>query len=532
MKTKQNIARKLSRVVLLSTLVLSSATPISAAFAETPTKPKAAQTEKKPEKKPENSNSEAAKKALNDYIWGLQYDKLNILTHQGEKLKNHSSREAFHRPGEYVVIEKKKQSISNATSKLSVSSANDDRIFPGALLKADQSLLENLPTLIPVNRGKTTISVNLPGLKNGESNLTVENPSNSTVRTAVNNLVEKWIQKYSKTHAVPARMQYESISAQSMSQLQAKFGADFSKVGAPLNVDFSSVHKGEKQVFIANFRQVYYTASVDSPNSPSALFGSGITPTDLINRGVNSKTPPVYVSNVSYGRAMYVKFETTSKSTKVQAAIDAVVKGAKLKAGTEYENILKNTKITAVVLGGNPGEASKVITGNIDTLKDLIQKGSNFSAQSPAVPISYTTSFVKDNSIATIQNNTDYIETKVTSYKDGALTLNHDGAFVARFYVYWEELGHDADGYETIRSRSWSGNGYNRGAHYSTTLRFKGNVRNIRVKVLGATGLAWEPWRLIYSKNDLPLVPQRNISTWGTTLHPQFEDKVVKDNTD
>ena len=315
MKTKQNIARKLSRVVLLSTLVLSSAAPISAAFAETPTKPKAAQTEKKPEKKPENSNSEAAKKALNDYIWGLQYDKLNILTHQGEKLKNHSSREAFHRPGEYVVIEKKKQSISNATSKLSVSSANDDRIFPGALLKADQSLLENLPTLIPVNRGKTTISVNLPGLKNGESNLTVENPSNSTVRTAVNNLVEKWIQNYSKTHAVPARMQYESISAQSMSQLQAKFGADFSKVGAPLNVDFSSVHKGEKQVFIANFRQVYYTASVDSPNSPSALFGSGITPTDLINRGVNSKTPPVYVSNVSYGRAMYVKFETTSKST-------------------------------------------------------------------------------------------------------------------------------------------------------------------------------------------------------------------------
>ena len=69
-------------------------------------------------------------------------------------------------------------------------------------------------------------------------------------------------------------------------------------------------------------------------------------------------------------------------------------------------------------------------------------------------------------------------------------------------------------------------------AVHTTTLRFKGNVRNIRVKVLGATGLAWEPWRLIYSKNDLPLVPQRNISTWGTTLHPQFEDKVVKDNTD
>ena len=119
MKTKQNIARKLSRVVLLSTLVLSSAAPISAAFAETPTKPKAAQTEKKPEKKPENSNSEAAKKALNDYIWGLQYDKLNILTHQGEKLKNHSSREAFHRPGEYVVIEKKKQEPRNWLEKLS-----------------------------------------------------------------------------------------------------------------------------------------------------------------------------------------------------------------------------------------------------------------------------------------------------------------------------------------------------------------------------------------------------------------------------
>ena len=60
------------------------------------------------------------------------------------------------------------------------------------------------------------------------------------------------------------------------------------------------------------------------------LFAPGVTVDQLKTRGIDEKTPPVYVSSVSYGRQMYVKFETTSKSTELKAAINAVIKGCLL----------------------------------------------------------------------------------------------------------------------------------------------------------------------------------------------------------
>ena len=82
---------------------------------------------------------------------------------------------------------------------------------------------------------------------------------------------------------------------------------------------------------------------------------------------------------------------------------------------------MKNTTVTVSIVGGNADGAARVVTGTVEDLKKLIQEGATFSTQNPAVPISYKTAFLKDNQVATIQSNTDYIETKVTSYKNGYL---------------------------------------------------------------------------------------------------------------
>ncbi|MGX7070972.1 thiol-activated cytolysin family protein [Gemella bergeri] len=463
---------------------------------------------------------------LNKYLYGLSYDSRTVLTRQGETLSNMFDKTGTNKNGEFVVVEKIKRSLSQRTSDISINANNSNVVFPGALLKGDNALLENNPTLISLNRGPVTLSVDLPGMSGEDGRLTVDNPTQSSVRGGVNALVDRWFSKYGSSYSIPAKMQYDETTAYSMSQLKAKFGADFEKIGVPLNIDFSAVHSGEKQVQVVNFKQVYFNASVDAPNNPADFLGKNTTTQDLINRGVNAKTPPVYVSNVSYGRSMYVKFETTSKSTEVKAAINALIKGVDIKANSEYSNILKNTSITAVILGGNANGASKVVTGNIDDFKKLIQEGSMYNKNNPGVAISYTTNFLKDNQPATIQNNTDYIETKVTSYKNGYLTLNHSGAYVARYYVTWNEVSYDAKGNEILTPKSWTYNGYGRTSGFSTTLEFKGNVRNLHVQVQECTGLAWEWWRTIYDKTDIPLVQNRTISHWGTTLSPRLSEEV------
>ena len=476
------------------------------------------------DKKTENKAKKDYTAELNNYLFGLNYDKLNILTRKGEALENYTNTSTKQQGNEFVVVEKVKKNLSSGHADVAINGNGD--IFLGALFKANQDLLENKPQQISLDRSKGRISVDLPGMVGGDSYVDA-NPTVSGMQEGVNTLLNRWHEKYATKNPAPARMQYESTSAYSMNQLKAKFGSDFEKVGVNLKIDFEAVNKGEKQIEVVDFKQVYYTANFDAPKNPSDVFAPGVTVDQLKARGIDENTPPVYVSSVSYGRQMYVKFETTSKSTELKAAINAVIKGVPIKAESEWARVLKNTTVTVSIVGGNADGAARVVTGTVEDLKKLIQEGATFSTQNPAVPISYKTAFLKDNQVATIQSNTDYIETKVTSYKNGYLNLQHKGAYIARYYVYWDEVTYDKDGVESIRSRQWEDNGKNRTAGFQTELQFKGNVRNIRVKIQEKTGLVWEPWRTVYNRTDLPLVQKRTIINSGTTIRPKYDEKVV-----
>ena len=475
------------------------------------------------DKKTENKAKTDYTAELNKYLFGLNYDKTNILTRRGEAIENYTNTSTKQQGSEFVVVEKVKKNLSSGHADVAINGNGD--IFLGALFKANQDLLENKPQQISLDRSKGRISVDLPGMVGGDSYVDA-NPTVSGMQEGVNTLLNRWHEKYAAKNAAPARMQYESTSAYSMNQLKAKFGSDFEKVGANLKFDFEAVNKGEKQIEVVDFKQIYYTANFDAPKNPSDVFAQGVTVDQLKARGIDEKTPPVYVSSVSYGRQMYVKFETTSKSTELKAAINAVIKGVPIKPESEWARVLKNTTVTVSIVGGNADGAARVVTGTVEDLKKLIQEGATFSTQNPAVPISYKTAFLKDNQVATIQSNTDYIETKVTSYKNGFLNLHHKGAYIARYYVYWDEVTYDKDGIESIRSRQWEDNGKSRTAGFQTEIQFRGNVRNIRVKIQEKTGLVWEPWRTVYNRTDLPLVQKRTIINSGTTIRPKYEEKV------
>ena len=498
-----------------------SKTPLSLAEVEVY---RSAKSEKIVEnKKTENKSKTDFTAELNKYLFGLNYDKTNILTRRGEAIENYTNTSTKQQGNEFVVVEKVKKNLSSGHADVAINGNGD--IFLGALFKANQDLLENKPQQISLDRSKGRISVDLPGMVGGDSYVDA-NPTASGMQEGVNTLLNRWYEKYAAKNPAPARMQYESTSAYSMNQLKAKFGSDFEKVGVNLKIDFEAVNKGEKQIEVVDFKQVYYTANFDAPKNPSDVFASGVTVDQLKARGIDENTPPVYVSSVSYGRQMYVKFETTSKSTELKAAINAVIKGVPIKAESEWARVLKNTTVTVSIVGGNADGAARVVTGTVEDLKKLIQEGATFSTQNPAVPISYKTAFLKDNQVATIQSNTDYIETKVTSYKNGYLNLHHKGAYIARYYVYWDEVTYDKDGVESIRSRQWEHNGQNRTAGFQTEIQFRGNVRNIRVKIQEKTGLVWEPWRTVYNRTDLPLVQKRTIINSGTTIRPKYDEKV------
>lgn len=124
----------------------------------------------------------------------------------------------------------------------------------------------------------------------------------------------------------------------SKSQISSALNVNAKVLENSLGVDFNAVANNEKKVMILAYKQIFYTVSADLPKNPSDLFDDSVTFNDLKQKGVSNEAPPLMVSNVAYGRTIYVKLETTSSSKDVQAAFKALIKNTDIK-------IVNNIKI-------------------------------------------------------------------------------------------------------------------------------------------------------------------------------------------
>ena len=114
-----------------------------------------------------------------------------------------------------------------------------------------------------------------------------------------------------------------------------------------------------------------------------------------------------------------------------------------------------------------------------------------------------------------------------TPVKDKTLTIQHSGAYIARYSITWEEVAVDKNGHSVVRSHSWEGNGRNQIAGFVLNLPIKENMRNLRIKIEKRTGLIWNRWQTIYDNRPLLAQPHRKITHWGTTLNSKVSDDDV-----
>ncbi|MCX7885170.1 MAG: thiol-activated cytolysin family protein [Caloramator sp.] len=452
-------------------------------------------------------------------IYNLSYDANKILSYEGDKIDNYVPAEGFELPNKYIVIKRNKKRLSSYNTDISIIDSINNRTYPGALLLVNKNLIENRPDLLSCERKPITINIDLPGM--GQDGIkTVSSPTYSSVNSAINSLLETWNTKYSSRYTIPTRMSYFDTMVYSKEQLSAMFGADLKVLSNSLNIDYDSIFKGEKKAMLVVYKQIFYTVSVDAPNRPSDLFDDSVTFDTLALKGVNNENPPAYVSNVAYGRTIYVKLETTSKSANVKAAFKALIENQDISKNIEYKDILDQSSFTAVVLGGGAQVHNQIITSNFDDIRKIIKDNAVYSPQNPGYPIYYSVTFLKDNRLACINNRTEYIETTTSEYSSGKIVLDHSGAYVAKFEVTWDEVSYDKQGNEIVEHKAWSENNCNKTAHFRTEIYLKGNARNINVKIKECTGLAWEWWRTIVDVKNIPLVPERVFSIGGTTLYP------------
>ena len=316
-------------------------------------------------------------------------------------------------------------------------------IWPGALVKGNQSMMDGLPDPITLPRAPVTFKIDLPGI--GENGVqTVANPTSSNIQAAIDKSLEWWnANAYQEGYVNSASSSYKVKTAYSSKQIALDVGLNAEWATGDVSAQFNYQSNEEKTVVMAVYKQAFYTITMDSPVSPDAVFNKDVT-LDQVKNVMNDAAPPAYVQSVTYGRIIMFRMETSYKASSynIESAFKyaaGVSVDGSLEA--EYKNILNNSSMEVIVLGGNASVSSSAVSAkNADDLIPIIE-GDNavYSRNNPGVPISYTIRYLKDNSLAKLGYFTEYTATECSTVK----TVDNINVVLGRFNVK-----RDCDGIE------------------------------------------------------------------------------------
>ncbi|MCG2461119.1 thiol-activated cytolysin family protein [Flavobacteriaceae bacterium F89] len=388
-----------------------------------------------PKPNPEAANIDAV-------IANLSYDANDLLnvqdtggTSSKRTLKGDNTTKKGPDLGTIQTCTTKEYNLESNFDDVSILRPTNGIIWPGALVVGNQGMLDGAPDPLTLDRAPVTLRLDLPGI--GEhGNIIVDNPKNSTVQTGIDDALEWWNDNaYQDGYVNASNSSYQATTSYSSKQMSLDVGLNLEWATGSVASQLEYESSNTKRVAMMVYKQVFYTVTMDTPKTPSSVFGPDVT-TTKIESVIGSDAPPAYINSVSYGRIIMVRMETSDIRTSVD--LDAVLEYAGGVSGTgtvnsTYDEVLKKSSITVVTIGGNAEVASEAV--NAADIKagpgalNYIITGKNavYSRDNPGVPIAYTIRYLKDNTFAKMGYSTDY-----TVMKCGSAAYQHKNAYVKK----------------------------------------------------------------------------------------------------
>lgn len=330
-------------------------------------------------------------------------------------------------------------------------------VWPGALVLGNQSMLDGLPDPLTLPRNPVTLRLDLPGIGE-QGNIVIKNPSNSSVQTGIDEALEWWnANAYQDGYVNASNSSYQASTSYSAKQMSLDVGLNIEWATGSVASQLDYASSTTKRVASMVYKQVFYTVTMDTPETPASVFGSDVS-VAAVQSAIGSDAPPAYVNSVSYGRIIMFRMETTDTRTSID--LDAVLKYAAGVSGTgtvnsTYDAVLKNSSITVVTIGGNADVASQAVnaTGPGSLKKIITGKNAVYSRDNPGVPIAYTIRYLKDNSFAKLGYTTDY-----KTITCGESAYQHKNAFVKKTIdnTVRFRFSYKAQGSQAFKTTGWT----------------------------------------------------------------------------
>lgn len=413
-------------------------------------------------------------KDISDYIRMLNYDPnamLNVQDIPGGSLRTETGSQVVSNfdsgNNSFTVCQEVDYNLQQNAEQVAIIRPTNGIIWPGAIVKINEGLLNGLPEPVTLAPAPTTLRIDLPGM-GSEGTIVVDEPSNSNTQAAINDALSWWnTHQYVEGYVNPSNSSYNVATSFSSQQLALDVGLNVEWASGSVSSHFNYTSSTTSKVAMMTFKQVFYTVTFDTPSQPAAMFDSSVS-LDDVESAFNNLEPPGYVHSVSYGRIIMFRMTTTisATSTEVEGAMkySAGLTSVSAEMEARYQSILQNSSMEVITIGGNAEAASYAVTAqNFGDLQPILT-GENavYSVSNPGVPIAYTVKFLKDNKIAKMGYTTDYTATECTVSHQGRYRVKCSGWYVARFSVTYTDYNGVA--------RSWSSGDITAGNHKICTV--------------------------------------------------------------
>ena len=294
-------------------------------------------------------------------------------------------------------------SITRTPEDIITFDPNSEIMYLGSLIQGKGYIqgLGSMKSLPIYQRAPLNVSISF---QMSDNSRTVEDPSLKTVKEAVGELIEA---AHESGHVSGSSILFDKKTSHSLQQTALALGLSADYMAASVKTNLSWEHTKETQTVSAYFIQKMFTVSMGLPQRPGDLFSDAFTQELLdeqVDRGrIGPDNLPVFISNIVYGRMMTLTMTSSYDATKMSAALEASYAAIEGSMSAEHKNILANSSIRLVTIGGDAQTALNFLrTG---------QLGEFFKKDAPlttAVPISYTLRNLRDNEIAKVSQTSEY----------------------------------------------------------------------------------------------------------------------------
>lgn len=235
---------------------------------------------------------------------------------------------------------------------------------------------------------------------------------------------------------------YQVLAANSVEEAITKLGMSakylsFAKASGQLD---KKKDKRQSSVVIA-LKQIFFTASTDVSTLPPygglLALRSGDKDTDkkLAAEIAKRKSEIAYISDVSYGRVVFLLVRSTASQSELEAAARASGGawgfGASADLSVKQKQLLESSDIQCVMAGSRSDSDAlgRIFTANFEetsrAVKEYLADTMTLSEPLLAVPIVFSARFTRDNATALIAGTADYAEWRPWKYASKGETVEH-----------------------------------------------------------------------------------------------------------